>query len=68
VRILGDEHPAWAGASASRAHCRCGDVESTLHGYAFTDETYLETVFTDTHSGDLGWAYDAWRSVTRSAA
>ncbi|MGW3887202.1 hypothetical protein ACWD69_00815 [Micromonospora chokoriensis] len=44
-----------------------GDVESTLHGYNFIDETYLETVFTDTYSGDLGWAFDAWRSVTRSA-
>ncbi|MEO3771617.1 hypothetical protein [Micromonospora sp. B9E7] len=44
------------------------DVNSTLYGYSFVDRTYLETIFTNTHPADLGWAFDAWRSVTRSAA
>ncbi|SCE88480.1 hypothetical protein GA0070612_1883 [Micromonospora chokoriensis] len=64
---LGEGGRDGIGHRAAWVYHHDGDVESTLHGYTFTDETYLKTVFTDTHSADLGWAFDAWRSVTRSA-
>ncbi|GGO16863.1 hypothetical protein GCM10011576_30220 [Micromonospora parathelypteridis] len=41
-----------------------GDVQFSLYGYTFVDATYLETVFTGADTADLGWAFDAWRSVT----
>ncbi|MGW0216134.1 hypothetical protein ACWDXH_17265 [Micromonospora chokoriensis] len=64
---LGEGGRGGVGHRAAWVYHHDGDVESTLRGYTFTDETYLETVFTDAYSGDLGWAFDAWRSVTRSA-
>ncbi|MEU4714006.1 hypothetical protein AB0F73_10200 [Micromonospora purpureochromogenes] len=44
-----------------------GDVEFTVYGYNFIDRTYLETVFISADTTDPSWAFDAWRSVTRSA-
>jgi hypothetical protein len=44
-----------------------GVVRYTLYGYHFADERYLETAFASADTTDLGWAFDAWRSVTRSA-
>ncbi|MEV4496541.1 hypothetical protein AB0J84_12635 [Micromonospora arborensis] len=41
-----------------------GEVGFSLYGYTFVGATYLETVFTGADSADLGWAFDAWRSVT----
>ncbi|MEU7175435.1 hypothetical protein ABZ949_28575 [Micromonospora tulbaghiae] len=41
-------------------------VEFTLYGFTFVDGAYLETVFTGAVTPDLEWAFDAWRSVTRS--
>ncbi|MBM7490106.1 hypothetical protein JOD64_001328 [Micromonospora luteifusca] len=41
-----------------------GDVRFSLYGYTFVDTTYLETVFSSADTADLGWALDAWRSVT----
>ncbi|MGV9373121.1 hypothetical protein [Micromonospora tulbaghiae] len=38
----------------------------TLYGFIFVDGAYLETVLTGANTADLGWAFDAWRSVTRS--
>ncbi|MCX5066575.1 hypothetical protein OOJ91_11875 [Micromonospora lupini] len=42
------------------------DVKFTLYGYNFTDSTYLITIFISADTGDLSWAFDAWRSVARS--
>jgi hypothetical protein len=42
------------------------DVTFALYGYNFIDGTYLETVFTSADTADLSWAFDAWRSVSRS--
>ncbi|MET7671137.1 hypothetical protein [Micromonospora luteifusca] len=41
-----------------------GDARFSLYGYTFVDATYLETVFTGADAAGLGWAFDAWRSVT----
>lgn len=45
-----------------------GDTNYTLYGYNFIGAMYLETVFISTDTTDLAWAFDAWRSVTRSIA
>ncbi|MEU7758881.1 MULTISPECIES: hypothetical protein [Micromonospora] len=45
---------------------RDDDIEFTLYGFNFVDGAYLETVFTGANTADLAWAFDAWRSVTRS--
>lgn len=41
-------------------------IEFTLYGFTFVDGAYLETVFTGAATADLEWAFEAWRSVTRS--
>jgi hypothetical protein len=43
-----------------------GDAAYTLYGYTFIGAVYLETVFISADTTDLAWAFDAWRSVTRS--
>ncbi|MET8262422.1 hypothetical protein ACWD8I_15670 [Micromonospora arida] len=43
-----------------------GDVKFTLYGFNFIDGTYLDTTFISADTADLTWAFDAWRSVTRS--
>ena len=43
-----------------------GDVKYTLYGYTFIGPMYLETVFVSADTTDLAWAFEAWRSVTRS--
>ncbi|MBQ0895502.1 hypothetical protein KBX37_20765 [Micromonospora sp. U56] len=43
-----------------------GDAKYTLYGYNFIGAMYLETVFISADTTDLAWAFDAWRSVTRS--
>ncbi|WP_433268364.1 hypothetical protein ACQPWR_09105 [Micromonospora vinacea] len=42
------------------------DVTFALYGYNFIDGAYLGTVFTSADTADLSWAFDAWRSVSRS--
>lgn len=54
------------GHRAAWLYRRDGDVKYTLYGYTFVDAMYLETVFTSADTTDLGWAFEAWRSVTRS--
>ena len=44
-----------------------GGAGFVLHGYHFTDDSYLETVLSGVGTADLGWAFDAWRSVSRAA-
>ncbi|MFG3715724.1 hypothetical protein [Micromonospora sp. NPDC047730] len=55
------------GHRAAWLYRHSGHVRYTLYGYSFAGGTYLETVFTSADTTDLGWAFDAWRSVTRSA-
>ncbi|MEG3636700.1 hypothetical protein [Micromonospora palythoicola] len=43
------------------------EVKYTLYGYTFVGAMYLETVFISADTTDLAWAFEAWRSVTRSA-
>ncbi|WBB69088.1 hypothetical protein [Micromonospora sp. WMMD812] len=43
-----------------------GNIKFTLYGYNFINATYLETVFSSADTTDNSWAFDAWRSVTRS--
>ncbi|MGW0507247.1 hypothetical protein [Micromonospora sp. NPDC003241] len=63
---VGEGGRAGVGHRAAWIYHRDGDVEFTLYGYNFVDETYLETVFTSADTADLRWALDAWRSVARS--
>ncbi|MEV4537807.1 hypothetical protein AB0J82_28920 [Asanoa sp. NPDC049518] len=66
VGKVGEGGQDGVGHRAAWLYCLGGDVEFNLCGYNFADGAFLETVFIGADTADPGWAFAAWRSVTRS--
>ncbi|RZU73146.1 hypothetical protein EV384_1545 [Micromonospora kangleipakensis] len=54
------------GVRAAWLYRDTAEARHTLCGYTFTDGDCLETILAGADTDDPAWAFEAWRSVTRS--